>query len=46
MRSTITSLVEIASATAITIGATVVWAPLGWIVGGFLGFAFARGLAR
>jgi hypothetical protein len=46
MRSTITSLVELASATAITVGAVLVWAPLGWITGGALGLAFARGLAR
>lgn len=46
MRSTITSLVELVSATAITIGAALVWAPLGWLAAGALGLAFARGLAR
>jgi hypothetical protein len=46
MRNTITSLVEIASAIAVTVGAALVAAPLGWIAGGVLGLAFARGLAR
>lgn len=45
MSKLITSALEVASATAITVGAALVWSPLGFVVGGGLGLWFARSLA-
>lgn len=46
MNKIIASVVEVAGAIAITVGAATVSTPAGWITGGALGLAFARGLAR
>jgi len=46
MNKRITAALELSSACAITIGATLWAAPAGLVVGGLFGLAFARGVGR
>jgi hypothetical protein len=45
-RDTFTSVVEVGSSVSVTVGACMLSAALGWIVGGLLGLVFAWRLAE